>query len=70
MKVHPGDAIIGVMMIGFAVLGVFLAMHALDLEMSVFGIALAAFAVLFLIDQFRRIRGTTPRQATMERQHG
>lgn len=70
MKVHPGDAIIGLMMIGFIVLGISLVLHALDLEMSVFGVSLAGFAVLFVVGQVRRqFVASTPRTST-ESRHG
>ncbi len=58
------------MMVIFAVIGVFLALHALDAEMSLFGIALAAFAAVFLLGQIRRYRSITSQQARAERQHG
>ncbi|HVJ55338.1 MAG TPA: hypothetical protein VM689_22950 [Aliidongia sp.] len=54
MNAHPGDLIIGLMMIFFAILGLILAANALDLEMSVFGLSLAGFAVAFIVGQVRR----------------
>jgi hypothetical protein len=70
MKVHPGDAIIGLMMIGFAVLGISLALHALDLEMSVFGVSLAAFAALFVAGQIRRQFVASTQRTSTESRHG
>ncbi len=70
MKVHPGDLIIGVMMICFAVLGALLALRALDLEMSVFGVSLVCFAVLFLLGQIRRHFAASAELTSMERRHG
>ena len=54
MKAEPGDYVIGTMMVIFAVIGIVLAGNALDLEMRVFGLSLAAFAVLFVFGQIRR----------------
>ncbi len=70
MKIHPGDLIIGLMMIGFACLGVILAVHALDLEMSVFGVSLAGFAALFLLGQIRRQYAASARKIALESRHG
>ncbi len=70
MKVHPGDAIIGLMMIGFAVLGISLALHALDLEMSVFGVSLAGFAALFVAGQIRRQFVASAQRTSTESRHG
>lgn len=70
MRVHPGDLIIGLMMICFAGLGVLLALRALDAEMSVFGVSLACFSLLFLAGQFRRHSAASAKLTSMEHRHG
>ena len=54
MDVHPGDIVIGLMMTVFAILGLFLAAGALDIEMEVFGLSLAGFSMVFIFGQIRR----------------
>ena len=49
-----GALVIGVLMVVFALIGLMLASHALDIEMSIFGWSLAAFSVIFLFGLIRR----------------
>jgi hypothetical protein len=58
MHVEPGDYVIGILVVISGAVGVLLALHALDLEMEVFGLSLAGFAVAFLLGQVRRCRAT------------
>ena len=44
---HVSDLIIGLVMAGFGLIGLFLVAGAADAEMYVFGLSLAGFAVLF-----------------------
>lgn len=46
--------VIGALMAVFALIGLMLASHALDVEMSIFGWSLAAFAFVFLFGLIRR----------------
>ena len=54
MDVEPSDLIVGLLMTVFGVTGLFLASGAFDNEMYVFGLSLAALAVLFDIGLIRR----------------
>lgn len=54
MHSEPGDYVVGAMMAAFGLIGLFLAAGATDDEMYVFGLALFAFAGLFLIGLVRR----------------
>ena len=54
MESDVGDMIIGLVMLAFGLIGLFLASGATDIEMSVFGFSLAAFAVCFGFGLIRR----------------
>jgi hypothetical protein len=57
MYLKASDLLVGLMMIGFGILGLFLASRAIDSEMYLFGLSLAGFAVLFVAGQARRVYG-------------
>lgn len=61
MHIHPGDIVIGLMMVVFAVLGLVLAAGALDIQMTIFGAGLAVFSVAFIFGQIRRHYNTADR---------
>ena len=54
MEEELSDWIVGIAMSAFGLVGLFLASGARDIEMTVFGYSLAAFAVLFVIGLIRR----------------
>jgi hypothetical protein len=54
MNVPVSDLVVGVMMNLFGLTGLVLASRAVDDEMYVFGLALAAFAYVFILGQIRR----------------
>lgn len=54
MEEQASDVIVGLMMSVFGILGLVLAAHAHDIEMYIFGLSLAALAVLFIGGQVRR----------------
>ena len=58
MNMEISDWIVGVMMAVFGLLGLFLAAGAADNEMLIFGLALFAFAVCFVIGLVRRFYDT------------
>ncbi len=53
MEIEPSDLIVGLMMLGFGIVGLILAAGAVDDEMYVFGLSLFGFACLFVIGQIR-----------------
>jgi hypothetical protein len=53
MGIEASDLIVGLMMLVFGVVGLFLGAGAVDNEMYVFGLALFAFACLFIIGLVR-----------------
>jgi hypothetical protein len=54
MESNIGDLIVGLMMAGFGLIGLFLVAGAADAEMTVFGSALSGFAVCFDFGLIRR----------------
>ena len=54
MEAQASDVVVGLMMSAFGMLGLFLAAGSHDVEMYIFGLALAGFAVLFVGGQIRR----------------
>ncbi len=48
------DLIVGLMMAGFGLVGLFLVAGAADVEMYIFGIALSGFAILFDLGLIKR----------------
>jgi hypothetical protein len=54
MDVGASDLVVGVMMNLFGLVGLLLAARALDSEMYVFGLSLAAFSYLFILGLIRR----------------
>lgn len=54
MNENLGDWIVGIMVSVFGLVGLLLASGAHDLEMTIFGLGLAAFAVLFVTGLVRR----------------
>lgn len=53
MEIEPSDLIVGLMMLGFGIVGLILAAGAVNDEMYVFGLSLFGFACLFVIGQIR-----------------
>lgn len=49
-----GALVVGALVVVFALIGLMLASHALDIEMSIFGWSLAAFSLIFLFGLIRR----------------
>jgi hypothetical protein len=54
MDIDLSDLLVGVMMIALGLLGLLVASHAQDIEMYIFGLTLAGFAVLFVFGLIRR----------------
>jgi hypothetical protein len=54
VNIEASDIVVGVMMTVLGLIGLTLAAHAHDDEMYLFGLALAGFAVVFVIGQIRR----------------
>jgi hypothetical protein len=54
MDVDLSDLLVGVLMIALGLLGLLVASHAQDIEMYIFGLSLAGFAVLFVFGLIRR----------------
>lgn len=54
MENNMSDLIVGLMMAGFGLVGLFLVAGAADAEMYVFGIALSGFAILFDLGLIKR----------------
>lgn len=54
MDVQASDLVVGALMNVFGLIGLVLASRALDNEMYVFGLALAAFSYVFILGQIRR----------------
>jgi len=57
MDIEVSDVIVGILMIVFGVLGLFIAAGAMDIEMYVFGLGLFILAVCFVFGQVRRVSG-------------
>ncbi len=54
MENNVSDLIVGLMMAGFGLVGLFLVAGAADVEMYIFGICLSGFAVLFDLGLIKR----------------
>lgn len=54
MEIEPGDLVVGLMMAGFGLIGLFLAAGAHDSEMYVFGLSLAGLSCAFVGGLIRR----------------
>ncbi len=54
MEPEASELVISGMVTVFGLIGLMLAAHARDLEMSIFGLSLAGFAVLFVAARLRR----------------
>lgn len=54
MDVEIGDLIVGLLMIVFSLIGLFLAAGAHDNEMYVFGLSLAGWGIVFVFGLIRR----------------
>jgi len=54
MDIELSDLIVGLLMTVFGLLGLILAAGATDIEIYVFGLSLAGFAVVFVIGLIRR----------------
>ncbi len=54
MQEYLSGWIVGIMVSAFGLIGLYVAAGARDLEMTIFGIALVAFAILFVIGLIRR----------------
>lgn len=72
MDVNASDLVVGMMMTLFGLLGLLLASRALDGEMYVFGLSLAAFSLLFIAGLMRRHfdRADAARVGRLEIHHG
>jgi hypothetical protein len=57
VTIPASDIVVGLLMIAFGAVGLFLASRALDSEMYVFGLSLAGYAALFVIGQVKRLHG-------------
>jgi hypothetical protein len=55
MPIPVSDAVVGLLMIAFGLLGLLLAARAIDAEMYVFGVSLTGFAAAFVAGQIRRV---------------
>jgi len=67
MNMEISDLIVGAMMAVFGLLGLFLAAGAADNEMLIFGLALFAFAVCFVIGLVRRFYDNRDRAIALAR---
>jgi hypothetical protein len=54
MDIEASDLIVGLLMAALGLIGLFLASGARDIEMSVFGLALAGWSVVFVFGLIRR----------------
>jgi hypothetical protein len=54
MESNVSDLIVGLMMAGFGLVGLFLVAGAADIEMYIFGIGLSGFAILFDLGLIKR----------------
>lgn len=54
MMVEASDVCVGLLMLALGLIGLIVASRALDIEMYIFGLSLAGFAVVFIFGQIRR----------------
>ncbi len=72
MEDNVSDLIVGSMMAGFGIVGLFLVAGAADVEMYIFGVALSGFAILFDLGLIKRYhdRRDESRAAARGNTHG
>ncbi len=70
MRTEMGDWIVGPFVAILGLIGLILFGRAADGEMTVFGVSLAAFAVLFIFGMFKRRRDDAAQAAAKGDGHG